>query len=119
MVFWKKDEGLITFLIRNSKCFSCGKKPGILCQKRAWTLLLTETTCSGNYKGQGENHFGASYHLRQCHFHHYQRVLEDCGEGEQDKGSGNSEAWIITPVYLTYDRPGCTSICLIKDVLSI
>lgn len=83
--------------------------------------MLTETACSGSYKGQGENNFGTSYLLKQCHFYHYQRILGGLKKKKTwgDKGSENSEPWIITPVYLTYKRAECASLSLIKDVLSI
>lgn len=43
-------------------------------------MLLTETTCSGNYKGQGEDNLAASYLLTQCHFYHEQKVLRGLGK---------------------------------------
>lgn len=55
--FLSKDEGLITFLIRNSNVFLRKQYP---LQEKAWTILLPETAYSGNYKGQGENNFGTS-----------------------------------------------------------
>ena len=52
--------------------------------------MLTEATCSASDKGQGENNFGASYHLRQCHFYHYQRVLRGLEGGKKKKSiTGN------------------------------
>lgn len=53
--------------------------------RKAWTILLTETTCSGNYKGQRENNFGASYLLKQCHSYHYQRILGELEKKRETK----------------------------------
>ena len=55
-------------------------------------MLLTETTCSGNYKGQGEDNLAVSYLLTQCHFYRDQKILGGLGKKKRgDKRSEKSE----------------------------